>query len=84
MLLNYIKIAFRNLKKQKSYSLINVLGLAIAISVFSVIFLFITTELDYDKHYENGDRIYRVVEIQTFGGFGKNHVSYTMGLWHLH
>ena len=57
----------------------NVVGLAIAVSVFSVILLFIKSEFSYDQHHEKGDNIYRVVEIQIDEGFGKNHVSWTMG-----
>ena len=79
MFKNYCKIAFRNFIRHKGYSIINVIGLAIAVSVFSVILLFIKNEFSYDRYHENGDNIYRVVEIQIDEGFGKNHVSWTMG-----
>ena len=79
MFKNFFKIAFRNIVRHKGYSIMNVVGLAIAVSVFSVILLFIKSELSYDQHHEKGDNIYRVVEIQIDEGFGKNHVSWTMG-----
>lgn len=71
MLQNYFTIAFRNLKKHRFYTLINVLGLAIGIAACLVIVLYINHELSYDKHHEGADRIYRVnCEIK----FGANHL----------
>ena len=60
MLKNYLKIALRNLRKNKAYSLINVVGFAIGISVCILIFLYIQNELSYDKFFKNSDRIYRI------------------------
>lgn len=60
MIKNYIKIAFRSFKKNKTYSGINIFGLAIGISAFIFILLFIQDEMSYDTFHENGDRIYRV------------------------
>lgn len=62
MFKNYLKIALRNLVRNKSYSFINIFGLAIGISCFILISLYVTHELSFDKFHENGDRIYRVVE----------------------
>lgn len=62
MLINYLKIAFRNLLRNKSYSFINIFGLAIGLSCSILIGLYIIHELSYDTFHENGDRIYRVVE----------------------
>ncbi len=61
MFKNYIKIAWRNLLKNKGYSAINIGGLAIGMTCFLLIAMFIKNELSYDSHHENGDRIYRVV-----------------------
>ncbi len=61
MIKNYLKISFRNLLKYKSYTLINVLGLAIGISSCLIIFLYIYDQLSYDKSYKNADNIYRLV-----------------------
>ncbi len=60
MFKNYFKIAFRNICKHKGFSLINITGLAIAMTVSIIILLWCTYELNYDKHLENYDRIYRV------------------------
>lgn len=61
MFRNLIKIAFRNIAKEKIYSLINILGLTIGISCSLFLVLYILDELSYDSHHENKDRIYRVV-----------------------
>lgn len=79
MFKNYCKLAIRNFIRHKGHSTINVLGLAIAVSVFSVIFIFIKNEYSYDSQHKNGNNIYRMVEIQIGKGFGRNHVSWTMG-----
>lgn len=63
MLKNYIKIAFRNLRKQKMYSLINILGLAIGISCCIVIYLFVRHEYSYDHFHDKADRIYRIQDV---------------------
>ncbi len=60
MLKNYLKIAFRNLIKNPGYSFINIFGLALGITAFVLILLFITDELSYDKYHEKSDQIYRV------------------------
>ena len=60
MLLNYLKIALRNLKKNKGYSFINIFGLAVGIASCIIILIYLQNELSYDKYNENYDRIYRV------------------------
>lgn len=60
MLKNYFKIALRNLAKSPGYSFINIFGLALGITAFLLILLFITDELSYDKYHENSDQIHRV------------------------
>jgi putative ABC transport system permease protein len=62
MLKNYLKIALRNLLRQKSYSAINIAGLAIGISCFILILLFIFDEMSYDKFHSKANRIYRLIE----------------------
>ena len=63
MLKNYFKIALRNLKRHKGYSSINVLGLAIGVAGFVLILLYVQDERSFDRYHEQGDRIYRVVEL---------------------
>jgi len=60
MFRNYIKIAFRNLWKNKGYSAINIFGLAIGLATCLLITLFVVDELSYDKFNKKADRIYRV------------------------
>ncbi len=59
MVLNYLRIAFRNLKKDKISSIINIVGLAVGITCFLLLVLFILDDLSYDKDYPNADRLYR-------------------------
>ncbi len=60
MIQNYLKIAWRNLLKHKSFSFINILGLAIGISACLVIFLYVYDELTFDLYNVKADRIARV------------------------
>ncbi len=60
MIRNYVMIAFRNLKKQFSYSLINIVGLALGIACTLVILLFVYGEWSYDRNFKDHERIYRV------------------------
>lgn len=62
MLKSYLKIALRNLARNKSYAFINVFGLAIGLTCCILITLYIQHELSYDKFHENYDDLYRVVE----------------------
>ncbi|MGV3588997.1 MAG: ABC transporter permease [Adhaeribacter sp.] len=61
MLKNYFKIAWRNLRRNKIYSAINILGLATGISACILIFLYVQHELTYERYFTNADRIVRVV-----------------------
>ena len=61
MLKNYFKTAIRNLRTHKSYSLINILGLALGLTVCIFILLWVQDELGYDRFHNNADKIYRVV-----------------------
>jgi putative ABC transport system permease protein len=63
MIKNYLKIAWRNLWKNKLYSLINIAGLSIGIAACVIIFLYVQFETSYDKHFDNADRICRLTEI---------------------
>ena len=60
MIRNYFKIAFRNLWKNKGFSAINILGLAIGITTCLIIMLFVYNELSYDRFNLKSDRIVRV------------------------
>ncbi|MFZ0454167.1 MAG: ABC transporter permease [Ignavibacteriaceae bacterium] len=60
MFKNYIKVAFRNLRKNKGYSFINITGLAVGIACCIAILLYVKNELSYDKFNKYADQIYRV------------------------
>lgn len=64
MFKNYLIIAWRNIKRSKAYSALNVLGLAVGLAVFILIMLFVRTELGYDRYHANAKNIYRVVQEQ--------------------
>jgi putative ABC transport system permease protein len=67
MLKNYFKIAIRNIRRNKIYSTISVLGLAIGITGSTLLYLYVNDELSYDHFHEKSDRIYRIVEISPNG-----------------
>ncbi len=56
-----LKIAFRNILKERIYSLINIIGLTIGITSSVLILLYVNDEVSYDKFHINGNNIYRVV-----------------------
>ncbi len=65
MFKNYIKIAFRNMMKQKTFAFINLFGLTTGLACFLLIGLYIFDELTYDRFHKDADSIYRVVESKT-------------------
>ena len=76
----HIKIALRNFMRQKYYTLINILGLAMGLTCCLLIYLFVQDELSYDQHHVKYDEIYRVIrEIRT-PGVGNENTVFTPGL----
>jgi predicted permease len=74
MLGNYIKIAFRNMKRHKGYSFINIAGLSVGIACTIIILLWVQDELSFDRFHENGVQIHRIVadwEKYNWDGFDK-------------
>ncbi|GAB4051160.1 ABC transporter permease [Spirosoma litoris] len=61
MLTNYIKIAWRNIFRDKFYSVINILGLTIGVTCGMLLLLYVTDELSYDRYHTNASKIYRIV-----------------------
>ncbi len=61
---NYLKIAIRNILKYKVHSSIKIFGLSIGIAACILIYLFVADELSFDKFHQNGDRLFRFVQIQ--------------------
>ena len=60
MLINYLLVAFRNIRRHLGYTVINVSGLALGVASCLLIFLVVRYELGYDAFYAKADRIYRV------------------------
>jgi len=75
---NYFITAFRNFSRNKFYSFLNVLGLAIGVGGFLVLGVYVKSEWSFDRFHEKGDRIYRVVETQRLPGVEEMDVAITM------
>src|SRR5436189_3594146 len=65
MISTYLKIAKRNLLKNKTFSFINIFGLTIGITSFLLIALYVFDELTFDRFHKNANNIYRIVEDRT-------------------
>src|SRR5215216_5980807 len=68
MLKNYLKTAFRNLWKNKTYSFLNIFGLAVGIACAGFIFLWVEDELNYNHNNFKRDQLYQVLENQAYDG----------------
>ena len=60
MIRNYIKIAWRNIKANRLFTFLNIMGLVIGLCVCIILFSYVNTELSYDTMYANAENIYRV------------------------
>lgn len=67
MFKNYLKIAWRNLLKNKGYALINISGLAVGVGCFILLALYVRNEFSYDRFHTKADRIYRVWQHENYG-----------------
>ncbi len=68
MFQNYLKVAWRNLVRNKAFSAINIIGLATGLACFILISLYVVDELSYDRYNKYADRIYRVESDIKIGG----------------
>ena len=68
MIGSYIKTSVRNLMRNKLFSFINIIGLAISMSVGVLLVAFVFELRSYDKFHENGERIYRITNVPSFNG----------------
>src|ERR1700712_6121333 len=75
MIRNYIKTAYRSLKKNKGFTALNVLGLALGLTACLLIVLYVVDELSFDHYNTKADRIYRVNEDLKLGN---NSVQYAV------
>ncbi len=60
MFKNHIKMAFRNVKRHKGYSFINIFGLAVGMAVCLLMLMYVVNEISYDDFHDKGNRIYRI------------------------
>ena len=67
MLMNYLLIAWRTLKRDKLFAALNIIGLAIGIVACMLIYIYVQDELSFDAHHAKADRIYRVQAHYKFG-----------------
>ncbi len=79
LIISYFNASLRSLLRQKTYLLINLLGLSVGMAAFLMIMLYVINEKGYDKQIEQRDNIFRIVEIQNEPGVGNQHVAITMG-----
>lgn len=68
MIRNYLKIAWRNLLKNKTFGSINLFGLVTGLTTCLLIFLYVNDELSYDRYHKKADRIYRIDNELKFNG----------------
>ncbi len=68
MIKNYLTVAVRNIARNKTFSAINILGLAIGMACCILILLYVQDELSYDQHHEHAHRIYRVASESKVAG----------------
>jgi len=68
MIKNYLKIAFRNLKKDRQFTLLNVIGLSAGIACTLLIYLWVRDEVSYDKFFDNDNQVYQIMEHRKTAG----------------
>jgi predicted permease len=68
MIRNYFKTTFRNLWKNKGYSLLNIGGLAVGIACAGLILLWVEDELTFNHYFSNRDNLYKIKDRQTYDG----------------
>jgi putative ABC transport system permease protein len=81
MIKNYLLTAFRNVLRYKGFSLINILGLSLSMSVCMVILVVIQDQYSYDEMHHRGDNIYRVQQVDSLDNIPLNMASnpYALG-----
>lgn len=78
MLRNYLKIALRTLRRDRVYTTINILGLAIGLSACLLTYLFVQYEWEFDGFHTEADHVYRLNELQTWEGIIPQMVALSM------
>ncbi|WP_025864495.1 hypothetical protein [Prolixibacter bellariivorans] len=79
---NYIKLAIRNLRRNKDYFFINTFGLAIGMACAILVMLHVWTQTHFDDFHPDDDRLYRVIIESKMGSIGTNFaVTSEVCLW---
>ena len=81
MFKNYLKIAFRGFIRHKSMSLINIFGLATGMAVCILLLLWVQDELSYDNFHQNGDNLYRAIQVGVWNDgetYGSSTIPYSL------
>ena len=81
MIINYLKLAFRNFNRNKGLSFINILGLAIGMAVCILLLLWVQDELSYDNFHQNGDNLHRVIQVGVWNDgetYGSSTIPYSL------
>jgi putative ABC transport system permease protein len=79
MFLSYLRIALRQLRTQKSYSAINIAGLAIGIASCLLMLLYLRDEMTFDAFHDNSALIYRILSTRSLPDHQKRTLPFTMG-----
>jgi putative ABC transport system permease protein len=77
MIVNYFKIAIRNILKHKGYSIINIAGLAIGLAIFSLTATLFKFQMSFNQFHRDVDRIYNIVQVLPSGSTGVRQTSRT-------
>jgi putative ABC transport system permease protein len=81
MFRNYFKIAWRNIIRHKTYSIINVAGLAVGFAAFLLIFLVVRYQQSFDQFHAHKNQLYRLIRVATrIEARNHGHISYRMGV----
>ncbi|HEV8283590.1 MAG TPA: FtsX-like permease family protein [Chitinophagaceae bacterium] len=80
MLRSYFKTAWRNLLRNKVFSIIKILGLSIGLTVCMLIFLYTKDEISYDRFHKNKGQLYRVIQTVQFGDNDPQTIGITNGV----
>ncbi|MCK5148285.1 ABC transporter permease [bacterium] len=77
MIQTYVKIAFRNMQRQRIYTILNIGGLAVGLGMALIILLWVNNEMGFDRFHENAENLYRVVVSEILGGNEEVHFTST-------
>lgn len=80
MFKNYFKIAWRNLVRNKIFSIIKILGLSIGLTVCMLIFLYTKDEISYDQFQENKGNVFRIIQDWHMGAMPEQTIGITNGI----